>query len=206
MRTIFVGFALGGIAVASPAVAQDSGTAGGQFVAGAILGIDQVETEFDGLSSRDEDIMVGLTAGYDYETASGLVIGVEAEYTDSSLGVTQTDVDVAGDRLSINAGRDLYVGGRLGFRPGRNGILYVKAGYTNASIEGEYDDGTGAVSDDVTFDGFRLGAGGEIDLSSKFGIRLEYRYSDYGSLDPFGFDTGINVSRNQGVVTLLGKF
>ncbi len=206
MKVIYLGAAAAGFAVASPAMAQDSGAAGGNFVVGAIVGVDQVETETDGFKSRDEDIMVGLTAGYDIETASGLVFGVEAEYTDSSLGVTETDVDVIGDSASINAGRDLYIGGRLGFRPGKNGILYVKAGYTNAAIEAEYNDGTTTFSDDVTFDGVRLGAGGEIDLGGKYAIRLEYRYSDYGSLDPFGLDTGTTISRNQGVVTLLGKF
>lgn len=206
MKTIFFGLAAAGAVVASPAMAQDSETAGGKFVVGAVVGVDQVETEFDGLKSRDEDFVVGVTAGYDYETANGLVIGLEAEYTDSSLGASETDVFTAGDRYAINAGRDLYVGGRLGFRPGKNGILYVKAGYTNASIEQEYNDGTTTVSDDVTFDGVRLGAGGEIDLGRNYAIRLEYRYSDYGSIDPFGFGAGVNVSRNQGVVTFLGKF
>ncbi|MEW5999839.1 MAG: outer membrane protein [Pseudomonadota bacterium] len=83
---------------------------------------------------------------------------------------------------------------------------HVKAGYTDASIEGEYDDGTGEISDEVSFGGVRLGAGGEIDLSSNYAIRLEYRYSDYGNLELFGTDTGIGVSRNQGIITLLGKF
>lgn len=30
--------------------------------------------------------------------------------------------------------------------------------------------------------------------------------SDYGNLELFGTDTGIGVSRNQGIITLLGKF
>jgi len=206
MKAFFVGLAVSSFAFAAPAMAQDESTAGGKFVAGAIVGVDSVETEIDGFSGSDEDVMFGLTAGYDYETASGLVVGVEAEYTDSSLGISVTDIDVEGDRGSLNAGRDLYVGGRLGFRPGKNGLLYVKAGYTNASIEVEYDDGTGEVATSTDFDGFRIGAGGEIDLGSNYAVRLEYRYSDYGSPALFGFDTGVNVSRNQGILTLLGKF
>ncbi len=205
MKVISVAIAAGMFAVASPALAQE-GTAGGKFVAGAIVGIDRVETEVDGFTSRDEDVVFGVTAGYDYETAKGLVFGIEAEYTDSSLGVSARDVLEEGDRISLNAGRDLYIGGRLGFRPGRNGLLYVKAGYTNASIEAEYDDGTTEISTEESFDGFRLGAGGEIDLGSNYGIRLEYRYSDYGSLGADEFDTGLNVSRHQGVLTLIGKF
>lgn len=206
MKVISVALAASALAVATPAFAQDEAAPGGKFVAGAIIGVDRVEFEADGLTSRDEDAVFGVTAGYDYETAKGLVFGIEAEYTDSSLGVSVTDFDVEGDRLSVNAGRDLYVGGRLGFRPGKNGLLYVKGGYTNASIEVEYDDGTTEVSAEESFDGFRLGAGGEIDLGSNYGIRLEYRYSDYGSLGADVFDTGVNVSRHQGVITLLGKF
>lgn len=203
MKVISVALAASALAVATPAFAQDEDTAGGKFVAGAIIGVDRVEFEVDGLTSRDEDAVFGLTAGYDYETAKGLVFGVEAEYTDSSLGLTVVD---GTDSASINAGRDLYVGGRLGFRPGRNGLLYVKGGYTNASIEVELDDGTTEVSAEESFDGFRFGAGGEIDLGSNYGIRLEYRYSDYGSLGNEEFGSDFNVSRHQGVVTLIGKF
>ena len=206
MKAIFLALAAGTAMLAAPVAAQESDTAGGKFVAGAIIGVDSVETEVEGFSASDEDVLFGLTAGYDYETAKGLVFGIEAEYTDSSLGASVTDIDVPGDRFSLNAGRDLYIGGRLGFRPGRNGLLYAKAGYTNASIEAEYDDGTGEISGETSFDGFRVGLGGEIDLGSNYAIRLEYRYSDYGSLDVLGIDTGLNVSRNQGILTLLGKF
>ena len=203
MKTVFYLSIAAAAAVASPAMAQDESTAGGKFVAGAILGVDSVELEFDGLSDSEEDVLVGVTIGYDYETTSGIVFGVEGEYTDSNVGVSYTD---GVESASINAGRDLYVGGRLGFRPGRNGILYVKAGYTDASVEGEYDDGTGSISDEISFGGVRVGVGGEIDLGSNYGIRVEYRYSDYGSIEAFDIDTGIDASRNQGVITLLGKF
>lgn len=204
MKVISLALSASLLAVATPAFAQDESTAGGKFVAGAIIGVDRVEFEVDSFTSRDEDAVFGVTAGYDYETAKGLVFGIEAEYTDSSLGVSFEDGIESG---AINAGRDLYVGGRLGFRPGKNGLLYIKGGYTNASIEVEYDDGTGEVSAEESFDGIRLGAGGEIDLGSNYGIRLEYRYSDYGSLGLGDvLDTDFNVSRHQGVVTLLGKF
>ncbi len=198
MKAISLALAASTLAIATPAFAQDN-TTGGKFVVGGIVGIDSVETEVDGFTSNDEDVVFGVTAGYDIETANGLVYGIEAEYTDSSLGVNIDGVDV-------NAGRDLYVGGRLGFRPGKNGLLYVKAGYTNASVEAEFDDGTGTVSYEESFDGFRIGAGGEIDLGRNYGIRLEYRYSDYGSVASDGFGTDLNVSRQQAIVTLLGKF
>ncbi len=206
MKTPIFLVAVAASAFATPAFAQDDDTVGGKLVAGAIIGVDSVELEFDGISDSEEDLLVGLTVGYDYETTSGLVFGVEGEYTDSSVGVSATDVIDVGDSISVNAGRDFYVGARLGFRPARNGILYVKGGYTDASIEGEYDDGTGALSDEISFGGVRVGVGGEIDFGSNYAIRVEYRYSDYGSIEAFGVDSGLDASRNQGVLTLLGKF
>ena len=110
-----------------------------------------------------------------------------------------------GDRISVNAGRDFYVGARLGFCPGRNGLLYAKAGYIDASIEGEYDDETGEIADEVSFGGFRIGGGGEIDFGTNYAIGVEYRYSDYGYLEAFGINSRISVSRNQAIITLLGK-
>ena len=206
MKFAIIAGAVAAVAFASPAMAQEADTVGSKFVAGAIVGVDSVNAEFEGLSEWEEDILFGVTVGYDYETQSGLIFGIEGEYTDSSLGVTERDVFDAGDRVSINAGRDFYVGARAGVRTGPNGLLYVKAGYTDASIEAEYDDGTGEIADEVSFGGFRIGAGGEIDLSSNYAIRIEYRYSDYGNLEALGFDSGIALSRNQGIVTLLGKF
>jgi outer membrane immunogenic protein len=206
MKFAILASAVAAVSLATPVMAQDDSTAGGKFVAGAIIGVDSVNAEAGGIPDSEEDILVGVTIGYDFETESGLLFGVEAEYTDSSVGVSATDIDVVGDRLSVNAGRDFYAGARLGYRTGRNGLLYVKAGYTDASIEGEYDDGTGEISDEVSFGGFRVGVGGEIDLSSNYAIRLEYRYSDYGNLEVLGVNTGLGVSRNQGIITLLGKF
>lgn len=206
MKFAIIASAAAAVAFASPAMAQEESTAGGKFVVGAVVGIDSVNVEFDGISDSEEDFMPGVTIGYDYETVNGIIFGVEAEYTDSNVGVSAVDVFDIGDRVSVNAGRDLYAGARLGYRTGRNGLLYVKAGYTDASIEGEYDDGSGEIADEVSFGGFRIGAGGEIDLGSNYAIRLEYRYSDYGNLEAFGIDTGLGVSRNQGVMTLLGKF
>jgi len=81
----------------------------------------------------------------------------------------------------------------------------VKVGFTDASIDAEYDDGTGEISDEISFEGFRIGTGDEVDLSSSYAIRVEYRYSDYSDLEAFGVNSGIGVSRNQGIITLLGK-
>nr|WP_298927412.1 porin family protein [uncultured Erythrobacter sp.] len=191
----------------APVLAQDD-TSGGKFVVGAVIGVDSIEAESGGVSGSSEDLLVGAVIGYDFEFESGMVLGVEAEFTDSSIGFDFDDVLVAGDRASVNAGRDIYVGLRAGMRTGPNGLLYAKVGYTNASVEGEYDDGIAVVSDSVDRGGFRIGAGGEIDLGGEFAVRLEYRYSNYGDVDTagLGLTDDVTLSRHQGVLTLLGKF
>jgi outer membrane immunogenic protein len=125
MKCTILASAVAAVSLASPAVAQDDSTAGGKFVAGAIIGVDSVEAEFAGISDSEEDLLVGVAIGYHYETESGFVFGLEAEYSDSSVGASVADVGVPCDRFSLNAGRDLYAGARLGYRTGWDGLLFV---------------------------------------------------------------------------------
>lgn len=198
--------AVAAVLTATPAMAQDEPEEGGNFHIGALAGIDSVEFEVDGVSDNEADVMVGIAAGYDYQFASGLVLGVEGEWTDSSVGSAVEDVFVLGDRASLNAGRDLYIGIRGGYRIGSNGLIYGKLGYTNASATAAYDDGVDRFSESDEIDGIRVGAGGEIGFGENFALRLEYRYSDYGEYDYAGINTGLNISRHQGVAALVAKF
>jgi len=90
---------------------------------------------------------------------------------------------IAGDSLRVRAGRDLYVGGRVGFGVGSNSLVYAKAGYTNARFRADYDDGTAATVADFTqrtnLDGIRAGVGAQIGVGSRAYLRTEYRYSNY---------------------------
>ncbi|WP_375427270.1 hypothetical protein [uncultured Sphingomonas sp.] len=52
---------------------------------------------------------------------------------------TERDLDVAGDRIRLRAGRDLYLGGRVGFLISPVAMGYLKGGYTNARFETRYD-------------------------------------------------------------------
>lgn len=206
MKLAIYAAAVAAVLTATPAMAQDEPEEGGNFHIGALAGIDSVEFEVEGISDNEADVMFGIAAGYDYQFASGLVLGVEGEWTDSSVGSAVEDVVVLGDRASLNAGRDLYIGIRGGYRIGSNGLIYGKLGYTNASATAAYDDGVDRFSESDEIDGIRVGAGGEIGFSDNFALRLEYRYSDYGEYDYAGINTGVNVSRHQGVAALVAKF
>lgn len=200
MKKIALGMAaIAATTIATPAMAQDSDDNTGARVA-IVTGIDAVD-----IDGTEEGLLYGITAGYDFDLG-GAVVGVEAELNDSTVGASDTDLLVAGDSLEVDAERDIYVGVRLGASLGGGGLVYAKAGYTNARLGTEYNDGTTTVNLGDNLDGYRLGVGGEFPISDSAFIRAEYRYSDYGELEVGGTPAGIDVSRHQGVVALGMKF
>ena len=88
----------------------------------------------------------------------------------------------SGDRLCALAGRDLFVGGRIGVPVGAKALIYAKGGYSNARQTLRYVDPAAAansfdVSDDL--DGVRAAGGIELGLGKRVFIKGEYRYTNY---------------------------
>lgn len=176
MRSIVVA-ALLAASAATPALAQGAAGDGAPFTGArveALAGWDRVQN-----NGSDDGIGYGLAAGYDFQTGMGLV-GVEAEAADSSVKQCFGSTTVADPRICAKAGRDLYVGGRVGTVIGGNTLLYAKAGYTNARAKLTSNDGTGRVTLGSTdLDGVRVGAGAEYALGPNAFVKTEYRYSNY---------------------------
>jgi outer membrane immunogenic protein len=191
--------------VATPAFAQDEAKPV-SFYVGPIVGWDHVHLS-DGTDSVNEDgVVYGVNAGADFAIGQGgTFVGIEGELTDSSTDDSIDDVIVAGDSASIEANRNLYAGVRLGTVVSPNVKAYVKGGYSNARFKGAYDDGTTVYTGHDDLDGWVLGAGVEAKLSPVL-LRLEYRYSDYGSVDIGGFNTGVDASRHQVVAGAMFAF
>ena len=205
MKSI-VKFSAAALAFAStPAFAQDAAPMMGGFYVGALAGIDSVRVSDGTDSASKTGAVFGVTAGYDLDMGNA-VVGLEGEFADSSTKDSATDILVTGDSAKLSAGRDLYVGARLGFNAGSRTLVYVKAGYTNARAKLTYDDGTGPLSGHDDLDGWRAGAGVEFAVAPHIAIRGEYRYSDYGDYHFAGVNTGLSVQRHQGVVAVIGKF
>lgn len=189
-------------AFATPAMAQDTNEAGGAFI-GVVGGYDEL-----GVSDGAEDdstggIVYGVTAGYDAVTGNAL-FGIEAEVSESTAGEDADDVLLTGDRASIDAGRDLYAGVRLGYVIENGTIVYVKGGYSNARIAFDYNDGAGnTASFGENLDGLRLGVGVETEIAG-LTARFEYRYSEYEDLELLG--SSFDIEHNQGVIVLGKKF
>lgn len=163
--------------IATPALAQDNPNLGGFHIDG-LVGWDHPSIQ----GEHADGVNYGVGAGYDFR-AGNAIFGVEAEASDSTADQNTTGAVIAGDSLRVRAGRDLYVGGRAGFGIGGNSLIYAKAGYTNARVRADYDDGTAATVADFSqrtnLDGVRVGAGAQIGVGSNAYIRTEYRYSNY---------------------------
>jgi len=166
---------------ATPALAQSAVAAPSGPRVEALVGYDRVKA----LGEKDGGALFGIGAGYDVAVGNGFALGADVEATDS----TQKE-GAAG--AEVKAGRDLYAGGRATFAVSPTANLYVKAGYTNARFKA--DDGVDSFAEN--FDGYRLGAGGQLAVSGKAYVGAEYRYSNYEA----------GLSRNQVALTVGTRF
>jgi outer membrane immunogenic protein len=183
--------ALAASAFASPALAQDVAPFSG-FRAEGVVGYDRVGDGTGQDSGSSDGVSYGGAIGYDIQ-AGGAVFGAEAELTGSTTDTRADSLLAAGDRLTVDMGRDIYVGGRIGGAIGDTTLIYAKAGYTNARVETEYRTPTTTTRIGENMDGFRVGAGLEKKLGGNMYVKGEYRYSNYGNLG--GYD--VDIDRHQ---------
>jgi outer membrane immunogenic protein len=197
---LFSATALAGLAATTAASAQDERPPFTGPRAELLLGYDNVQAGNDDSDDAAEGLSYGGAIGYDFQLG-GAVIGIEGEYTDSTGKLRGNDIDLAGDRFTLKADRDLYVGARVGYAVAPSTLLYLKGGYTNFKVKSRYENGTGGIFEDgVTLDGYRLGAGLEqrFSLLGPSGyVKVEYRYSNYTNLDLANVDADIDADRHQ---------
>jgi outer membrane immunogenic protein len=177
-----------GVALATPALAQNRDFSGPRLE--ALAGYDNLRDGGDGDSEGREGFSYGALLGYDIQNGN-IVYGIDGEITDATTKSRSYNEVTAGDRFSVEAGRDLYIGGRLGYVISPAAMIYAKGGYTNARVESRYQANTGADSelvDKADLDGFRLGAGLEYKLTPTAFVKGEYRYSHYGEIEGYNID------------------
>lgn len=224
MKTICAILATGtALALAAPASAQEaapSATFKGPRV-GVTLGYDKSRSgsSVDIDNTRDfkqsiDGLLYGGEIGYDMPVGNNLVVGAEAELTDSTAKWTAQGAQPNTFNLGrVSAGRDVYVGARVGYAMSPKTMLYVKGGYTNARYAMLASDGTTTLDQRIDLDGYRVGGGLEYAFSPKTFGRIEYRYSHYGKgeLD-FGGQTpdssrfNVDTDRHQIAVTYGLRF
>jgi outer membrane immunogenic protein len=159
-----------------------------------IVGWDRLSDGTGQDAGSSDGVVYGGQIGYDFQ-AGRSIVGVEAELTGSTTDTRADNLLVNGDRLRVDGGRDIYLGGRLGFLAGDRAMIYAKAGYTNARINTEYTVGATRIEEGVDLDGYRVGAGAEVQLSPRVYLKGEYRYSNYSNIQDF--DDDIDLDRHQ---------
>lgn len=161
MKKLALALAAALTAAATPALAQEPADFSGAK-ASIITGYDVVDLNTPGVRNPD-GVIYGLGLGYDIQKGSA-VFGVEGEIADSTAKLKAGAVTLA------ETGRDLYIGGRVGFVTGKT-LIYGKVGYTNARIT--------SIAGNSNADGIRIGAGVEQKLTDTVFAKVEYRYSNY---------------------------
>ncbi len=161
-QILFATAASAAVLAATPALAQ-AAPAGPRVE--AVVGYDKVKA----LGESDGGFLYGFGAGYDVAVGPTVSIGADVEATDSTQKVGDDDI------ASVKSGRDLYAGGRVSLAVSPTANLYVRGGYTNARFKAS--DGVDSFSEN--FEGYRLGAGGQLAVQGKAYVGGEYRYSNY---------------------------
>jgi outer membrane immunogenic protein len=225
------------IGFATPALAQSDDTPFTGFKVEAITGYDDEGVDFNddvfgGGKNSQSGWMYGIGVGYDYQTGPW-VFGAEGEWSDSTASRDETlsglrpANPIAGvplptavtTSLEGKAGADIYIGARAGYTVMPNFLVYLKGGWSFSKIEIDgagTDNGVPFTFDEhVSVDGFRLGVGGEYQVTPNIYVKGEYRYSNYnnGDLDVRGSDvnldplfSGIDIVRHQFVVGVGFRF
>lgn len=186
MRKLSAALLLAGSALAVPAVAQETNpTFTGPRVE-ATLGYDRVGagSSVDNDNGDDDEsidgLLYGVGVGYDIATSGGLVLGAEAELSDSTAKSGRRDYTDQFGFGRVKQGRDIYVGGRVGVLADPGTLVYAKGGYTNSKLNVLAGSSDTTTDTDFELDGWRVGAGAERALGPNSYAKLEYRYSNYG--------------------------
>lgn len=188
-------------ALAAPAFAQDTDPTFTGPRAEVITGWDSVQDGSTPNADTSDGVVYGGAIGYDFQVGHA-VLGFEGEATGATTKERATSVIVPGDNFRVSAGRDLYVGARVGFTVGPRALIYAKGGYTNAQVDTRYVNGATTVEDTETLDGWRAGAGVEVGVGRNLYVKGEYRYSNYTQAN----NSSIDLDRHQVVAGVGVRF
>jgi outer membrane immunogenic protein len=186
MRKLVLAALVAGTAIAAtPALAQSTNpTFTGPRVE-ATLGYDHVGagSSVSNNNGRDDQSIDGLLfgggIGYDIATSSNLVLGAEAELTGSTAKSNRSNLGTDFGFGRVKQGRDIYVGGRVGYIVAPTTMIYAKGGYTNSRLNVLAGTSNQSTDTDFNLNGWRIGAGVEHAVGPNSYAKIEYRYSNY---------------------------
>lgn len=162
-----------------------------------------VVTEYwDGTDDIRESAGVdGFTYGGEvgYDMVSGqAMFGVYAGIEGSTA--RECDELYGADEVCIRTGRNITVGGRIGYVYARGSAIYAKGGYSNGRVRATYEDFEDvldSVNEGENLNGFHTGAGFETTVVVNSYLKLEYVYTNYAGagvvVDSDRLESGIRL-------------
>lgn len=151
-------------------------------------GEDETGDEFLVGNNDDDGVAYGVEIGYDMQIGDSFVVGAYGgvDLSDSNIctGLVEDDLTCA------ELGRTFTAGVRAGVPIGSNSLIYAKGGYSNGKLDLTYDPDITDNNDEEPVeiaafsekrDGYHLGAGAEVGITSSIYAKLEYVYTDFGS-------------------------
>lgn len=150
-------------------------------------------------SINKSSFLLGAYAGYNYQFAGNIVVGVEGDI-DAVLGNRghrDGITPLAGGPYDVSA-RQTYSGairGRLGYAYDR-ALFYVAGGFAFGNVKTTYANAGTApfLSVNSQRTGYTLGAGLDYAITNNIIARLEYRYTDLGRKSFNNPTVGINTA------------
>lgn len=202
-----------GAGAAPPPVATDwrgfyvgvQGGFGGDQFEYPVSVVDSGTTLISGSASQNSSgFFGGVTAGYNFPTASNWLIGLEADLAATNIeGKLGLEASSSGPSGSVSLGSKVDWFGTLRARAGwiygpillygTGGLAY---GQTTASVDANVMGyGTGLSTSNTSY-GWTAGAGFEYALAPNISLKTEYKYVDLGSGNLFSFgwpDGGVAI-------------
>ena len=136
----------------------------------------------------------GFQAGYNHVTASGLLLGVEADFSFPAIlrSNLQQNIDAVGPTV-IDDNVQIYgsLGGRVGYASG-NFLVYGTGGFAY-----DRDRLTTSTTDDNLYfwrPGYMVGGGLEVLLTSNLSAKLEYAFFDFAKVNTYIPGAGENYN------------
>jgi len=151
------------------------------------------------ISGSHSGVTYGTELGYDFVVGNGAFVGGYAGIEGST---NKACLSNATERACLSAGRNIMAGLRVGYALPHNSMVYIKGGYSNGGLNLSYRDSefpADNVKGSQDFDGFHVGAGGELGITPHVYGKLEYLYTHYNlaSVKYGTFGSSINVDRHQ---------
>jgi outer membrane immunogenic protein len=152
--------------------------------------------EIDGFGGQG--VFGTVMAGYDRMLTSRIVAGVFVDY--DFVSNVSTDISFGPVSLSAEQKNTWSVGARLGFLSSPTTLWYGTGGYSHTEF-----DLKGVNFNLPDFNGYFVGAGVESQLHGGWGLRAEYRFTQYDSEELFR-GVSLEPSTHAGRIALTYKW